>query len=229
MFVRVKTTPNSPRKSVQIVQSVRKGDKIAQKIVRHVGIAMDDKELEQLKSLAESFKYKLENENQLSLFTPEEIAHKSPPSTEGDNPDDFNVNLQDLVEEDRVVSGIHDIYGKLFDELGYSQVITKPAKNKSAVQYFKDIVLARIADPKSKMASIDMLENDFGISLDLHRVYKMMDKLDDEAIERLNAISYKNTLDLFEQKIDVVFLIVPPYTLNHSPKMILGKMVTAKI
>lgn len=205
MFVRVKSTSNSPRKSVQIVQSVRKGDKVSQKIIRHVGIAMDDEELEQLKNLAESLRYKLENENQISLFTPEEIAKKSTSSTEQDNSDDYNVNLRELVEEDRVVSGIHDIYGKLFDELGYNQVIAKPVKNKSAVQYFKDIVLARIADPKSKMASIDMLENDFGISLDLHRVYKMMDKLDDEAIERLNAISYKNTLDLFEQKIDVVF------------------------
>ena len=27
MFIRVKTTPNSPRKSVQIVENVRKGDK----------------------------------------------------------------------------------------------------------------------------------------------------------------------------------------------------------
>ncbi len=40
MFVRVKTTPNSPRQSVQIVQSVRIGDKVKQKIVRYVGIAM---------------------------------------------------------------------------------------------------------------------------------------------------------------------------------------------
>ena len=40
MFVRVKSTPNSPRKSVQLVESVRQGDKVKQKIVRHVGIAI---------------------------------------------------------------------------------------------------------------------------------------------------------------------------------------------
>jgi hypothetical protein len=45
MFVRVKITPNSPRKSVQIVGAVRRGDKVSQKIVRHVGIVMDDQEL----------------------------------------------------------------------------------------------------------------------------------------------------------------------------------------
>ncbi len=41
MFIRVKTTPNSPRKSVQIVESFREGRKVRQRIVRHVGIAMD--------------------------------------------------------------------------------------------------------------------------------------------------------------------------------------------
>ena len=52
MYVRVKTTPNSPRQSVQIVASYRVGDKVRQRIVKHIGIAKDDKELEELKSLA---------------------------------------------------------------------------------------------------------------------------------------------------------------------------------
>jgi len=74
MFVRIKTTPNSPRKSVQIVQSLRKGDKVFQKIVRYIGIAMDDYELEKLKDLAESVKIKLEAGDQELLFSPEELA-----------------------------------------------------------------------------------------------------------------------------------------------------------
>ena len=45
MFVRIKSTPNSFRKSVQIVSSVGDGSKFRQKIVRHVGIVMDDEEL----------------------------------------------------------------------------------------------------------------------------------------------------------------------------------------
>ena len=71
MFVRVKSTPNSPRKSVQIVQSIRKGTIVSQKIVRHVGIAMDDEELGQLRLLAESIKIKLEASGQELLFSPE--------------------------------------------------------------------------------------------------------------------------------------------------------------
>ena len=47
--------------------------KVRQKIVKHVGVAKDDKELEELKILAESIKRKLELENSLPLFTPEEL------------------------------------------------------------------------------------------------------------------------------------------------------------
>ena len=42
MYLRVKTTPNSPRKSIQIVESVRVKDKVKQKIVHYVGIALSD-------------------------------------------------------------------------------------------------------------------------------------------------------------------------------------------
>ena len=65
MYVRVKTTPNSPRKSVQIVESVRSGDKVKQRIVRHVGIAMDNPELEKLKELAEHIKSKIADDRQI--------------------------------------------------------------------------------------------------------------------------------------------------------------------
>ena len=38
MFVRVKSTPNSPRRSVQVVESSRVGDRVSQRIVRHIGV-----------------------------------------------------------------------------------------------------------------------------------------------------------------------------------------------
>jgi len=205
MFVRIKTTPNSPRKSVQIVQSVRKGDKVVQKIVRYIGIAMDEDELEKLKLLAESIKIKLEADNQGLLFSPEELARISKGKKDEGSDKDYEVNLKDLLEEQRVVSGIHDIYGSLFDELGYAKVIKNPKRYKSVVDIYKNIVLARIANPVSKKASIDMLEEDFGISINLDKVYRMMDKIDSEAIERLNDITYENTLNLFNQKVDVIF------------------------
>lgn len=215
-------TPNSPRKSVQIVQSVRKGNKVSQKIVRHVGIATDDSEIEQLKNLAESIKAKLEKDNQLPLFPPEELSRlkKKPlvivPQTKAENGENaenvsesynyhYHVNLKDIIEEARVTSGIHDIYGCLFDEMGYDKVFSGRSRQPGLVKIFKDIVIARIANPQSKLATVEMLEEDFGISLPLHKVYRMMDKLDDKSIKRLNKITFQNTQSLFGIKIDVVF------------------------
>lgn len=204
MFVRVKTSPNSAGKSVQIVQSLRKGERVTQRIVRHVGMAYDDDEVKKLKLLAESIKLKLEAGGQQFLFKPEEIVKLSD-SGKKYKEQDYIVNVKNLTEEQRLVSGIHDVYGKLFYDLGYDKVIKRPSRNKATVDILKNVVLARIANPISKMATVDMLEEDFGVTLDLDRVYRMMDKLDDSAIDRLKKITYENTLNLFGSKIDVIF------------------------
>ena len=204
MFVRVKTSPNSAGRSVQIVQSVRKADRVSQKIVRHVGMAYDDDELEKLKLLAESIKLKLEAGGQQFLFKPEEIIKLSDSGKKYEDKD-YIVNVKDLKEEQRLTSGIHEVYGKLFDDIGYDKVIRRSSRNKAAVNIFKNIVLARVANPVSKMATVDMLEEDFGVTLDLDRVYRMMDGLDEPAIEKLKSISYQNSLNLLGTKIDVIF------------------------
>lgn len=204
MFVRVKTSNNGTTTYVQIVQSVRKGDRVTQKIVRHIGVAKDADELKKLKLLAESIKIKLEAGGQEFLFKPEEIV-KLGGSGKKYKEQDYIVNVKNLKEEARLTSGIHDVYGKLFYDLGYDKVIRRPSRNKATVNIFKNIVLARIANPISKMATVDMLEEDFGVTLDLDRVYRMMDSLDEDAIGRLKKITYENTLSLLGTKIDVIF------------------------
>jgi transposase len=66
-------------------------------------------------------------------------------------------------------------------------------------------VLARIANPQSKRASVLNLEENFGIKLDLSAVYRMMDKITDQGIEKLNKVAYNNTKSLFKDKIDVIY------------------------
>jgi transposase len=208
MFVRIKDTPNSPRKSVQIVQSVRKGKNVSQKIVRHVGIAMDDYELEKLKLLAESIKIKLEAEHQQLLFSPEEMVslQKKAEKTEHTFTDeDYQVDIRNLKEEKRIINGIQDVYGSLFAELGFNKVIKNPVRNKSSVEILKEVVLARIANPLSKLATVNYLEEDFGVTINLDRIYQTMDKLDDQAIEKINETAFNNTLKLFNNRLDVIF------------------------
>jgi len=212
MFVRVKSSPNSPRKSVQIVHSERINGKVKQKIIKHIGIAYDENELEELKLYANRLKIELELKSQLPLYSVEEIETLEKKAKEEkkeqkvkDNREEYEVNLLDLIEEDRVIKGIHDIYGKLYSELGFDKVIANPTRNVSASKALKEIVMARIANPDSKMGSVEMLEEKFGVNLNLKSVYRMMDKLDDKRIKKLNTLVLNQTKSLLDNKIDVIY------------------------
>lgn len=226
MFVRVKSTPKSPRKSVQIVESYRIDGKVRQRIIKHIGVAQDDIELEELKSLANSIKIKLELDGQLPLYTPKEIEDREKKAQEKrkkennsrnerdkllnqldkeENRAKFNVNLLDIEEEGRIITGIHEIYGKLYNELGFDRVIGNRARNARSIKILKEIVLARVANPDSKRGSVFNLEKNFGVELDLKAVYRMMDKIGEHEIKRLNKLVYEETKSLFKEKIDLIF------------------------
>ncbi len=232
MYVRVKSSPNSPRKSVQIVHSYREGNKVRQKIIKHIGVANSDEELEELKLYATKIKLELEQQNSLPIYSPSEIAsivdricnnikdnkinkkssnNKDKIKKEEESIDNiqeykrYSVNLLDLVEIDREIKGIHDIYGKLYDELGFNRVLLNPSRNKKSVEILKDITLARVANADSKRATRDYLEDNFGVKLNLESIYKMMDKLDDKAIKRLQDIVFNQTKSLFNDKIDILY------------------------
>lgn len=206
MYIRIKTTPNSPRKSVQIVESIRDGNTVRQKIIRHVGIAMDDDELKRLIDLAEHIKAKFESEGpQLSLLSSEDATKASINARKKENDKPLHVNLKELEEEQRVVVGIHEAYGKIYEELGFQYVLSNPSRQEYSTDLLQQIVMARIANPQSKRASVKMLERDFGISIPLHKIYRMMDSVDDKTISRIQDIAYNSAMSLLNQKVNVLF------------------------
>ena len=208
MFVRVKSTPNSPRQTVQIVASERIGDKVKQRIVRYVGVAMNDEELVKMKELAEFIKANLEEEAAPALFRPDELARMAIDGrkTADLSPDQpLTVDLKLLREESRVVVGIHEIYGKMFDELGFDRVVGDPARRVQASKTIKHLVMARIANPASKRKSVIDLERDFGIKLDLNAVYRTLDYVDEQSLELIQKKAWDAAKGLFAQKIDVIF------------------------
>ncbi len=208
MFVRVKSTPNSPRQTVQIVASERIGDKVKQRIVRYVGVAMNDEELVKMKELAEFIKANLEEEAAPALFRPDELARMA---IDGRKTADLSpnqpltVDMKLLREESRVVVGIHEIYGKMFDELGFDRVVGDPARRVQAAKTIKHLVMARIANPSSKRKSVINLEQDFGVKLDLNAVYRTLDYVDEQSIELIQKKAWDAAKGLFAQKIDVIF------------------------
>ena len=203
-FVRVKTTPNSPRKSVQLVESVRAGKTVRQKIVRHIGSAMDEDELVKLKDLAEVVKAKLQADIQPELFPPEDVAEQVSAARRQQDDAPVRVDLKQLKETQRIVSGIHAVYGTVYEDLGLSRLL--PAwRYRASNRALCHSVMARLANPTSKRAGVRALEEDFGVQVSLPQVYRMMDLLDDKRIERLNTRAGQQARALLGGPLRVVF------------------------
>ena len=210
MFVRIKSkSKDKYNKSVQLVESSRVNGKVVQTIVKHIGVAYNDEQLDELRLLAKSIQITLENVDKESLFQAEELIEDLTLEGKYDqsiySDEDYNVDIRNLEEESRTITGIQEIYGKLYEELKVGSSIAKPARNVSVAKIFKEMVISRIANPDSKRGSVAALEEKYGVEIDLDKVYRMMDKLDDIAIAKLNTLSYNKTKELFGDKIDVIY------------------------
>ena len=93
----------------------------------------------------------------------------------------------------------------MYRELGFDKILKPSRHGISSSNILHNIVMARIANPESKRASVVNLEIDFGINLNLQSVYRMMDKLDETVCEKIQKNAYQEAVDLFGGKIDVIF------------------------
>lgn len=205
MFVRIKTSPNSPKKAVQIVESFRDGEKIKQRIVRHVGTALNDAELQRMEELAEYIKASMAQGTQPGLFPAEEIAEIAIQARNRQTEESLPVDLKKLREQQRVVVGIHEIYGRVYQEIGFDRVFPNPKRKPAAVKNLFHIVMGRIANPISKMATVMDLSEHFGIELSLPSVYRMMDQVDEKVILNIQQQAYLTACGIFKHKINVLF------------------------
>ena len=203
MFVRTKEKPNG-KTSVQIVESYRNADKVSQKIVRHVGQAVTEMEVEELKRLAQKIIVEMKNQRSpvLPCFSPEDIYGKACPPVIDDK-----VNIAGLREEQRIVEGIGEVFGKLYEDLGLTTALGNTKKDCSWNEILKACVLARIANPVSKYRTASMLEQDYGVRIALEKIYRMMDRLIERERDIKDTID-SSTLGLFEGQLDVAFFDV---------------------
>jgi len=205
MFIRTKTTKNSKKRSVQIVESYRnEKNQPRQRIVRHLGTAMTDQELARLRDFAELEMARLQEENTPALFKPEQMAELAIEARKNFSKDEkILVDLKKLREENRITTGIHEVFGSIFDEIGFGSLFG--ARKKAAQKNLRHITMARIANPDSKRSSVQNLANDFGINLSLDGVYRMMDSLDDNIITKAQELAYQSAKGLFGGEISVLF------------------------
>ena len=202
MFIRTLKRENG-KFTIQIVETVRKGDHVSQKSLRTVATVLAE-EVPAFIALAERIKSDMENKRFPKLFTISTLADMVLASRRKSLFDEeaLPVNLRKLREEARVVTGIHEIYGSLYDEINFSRVFKSCPVSKKVI---KDIVMARLARPCSKRSTSELLEKDFGIIIPLEKIYRMMDTLTSVRVNKIQDICWHYSKELFTEKINVIF------------------------
>ena len=208
MFVRRKTSKNSPKIAIQLVENIRHGKKVKQKIIRHFGTALDEDEAKILTRLALVYKAQLQKQSkQLNLFEKNtfDTVEKLVESSMAKQAERLDVNLKNIAEEKRITTGIHQVFGKIFDNVGFNEVLKTPSNKKSSVRLLKNVVIGRIAEPASKRSTARLLSEEYGVNTQLTSIYRMMDFIDDKAIEKIQQKTYSYTKQLKGEELDVVF------------------------
>ena len=206
MFVRIKKRNNTDKKAVQIVQSFREGSKVRQKVIQTIGYAFDQDTINKLVDVAEHLKERLLQEQQPKIFPPEVVA-KQIIDAKNDikqKQEDLSIKLNNLLEDNRYISGFSDVYSKIYDIFGYNALFTKRFFSSSKV--FFQIVLARLSKPLSKRGSVNFIHDNFGHSdINLDKIYRMMDSIDDKFINKLQLQTFNSVNKLFKGKIKIAF------------------------
>ena len=217
MFIRTKTATSSGRTQVQIVQSVRDGPRVNQRVVRHVGTADSDEQLRQLRLLGRTIIEELNQaaSPQQSLLTPKQHAELYEHSRaallaakQARKPVSFGVDVSDCRETARVGAGVREAMSELYRQLGWEGLLG--ARRHSGNQILKELVLARLSQPLSKRATVRDLKEHDEVPLNLDYVYRTMDQLDDSRIGKIKKRSLEAAQTLYDEPISVVFYDTTP-------------------
>lgn len=112
--------------------------------------------------------------------------------------DDFVNNLSNSQVS---VDGPEAIFGRLFDYVGYGEI----------GGLFRPLVLSRLVAPGSKLKTVDYLWRYNGVSYDINKVYRYLDKLCDrnpgvpDIKDRIEQITFAHSATVMGGCIDVVF------------------------
>jgi len=176
MFVREK-----PNKSGSVsVQVIDKSD--GYRVVKTIGSAHDADELNRLVEVGKSFIAR--QSRQYCLF----------PKDEHDNAVILDF-VQSLSNASIRTVGPELIFGRLFDDIGFDVI---------PEELFRDIVVARLVYPTSKLKTVDYLYRYRGKTISSESVYRFLDRLKDQHSYLAQQIAYQHSRKVLRH-ISVVF------------------------
>jgi len=94
----------------------------------------------------------------------------------------------------------------MYEQLWFNLIFWNKQKTKNYAEVLKNTTLARIASPKSKRASVEMLDSDYWVKLNLDHIYNMMWNIDDSKINQIQDFTFNYTKTILNEKINVLFM-----------------------
>lgn len=181
MYIRTKSSKNSPRKTVQIVESfLNEKGQPRQRIVQHMGVAFDEEQLHKLWTTAEYLipelqrraqEEKLFKNGQLPLFV------HSPEAYESEINDDQTARIKKMLKQEDVLEGPFEVWGEVFDKLGIDDFLGLSDRGRGSTHALRLCLFAKLNDGGSKRRSAWWLTQELELKLSEARFYRMMDKL----------------------------------------------------
>lgn len=183
MFIR-KRHNKSGSVSIQII--VKKVGKF--KVVKHIGTAKPDSvELEYLLSYAKKLKTRLELNGQLTLTG---LLTKKQHSELADFVSRFfTPNVHKV--------GFFEVFGLIYDQLNFASVIPNPL--------FRDLVIARIAKPTSKLSTHRWLNKYTGRNVSKDSIYRLLDKLTPAIKQKVCSHVFKQAYTQPDNLVNLIF------------------------
>lgn len=129
---------------------------------------------------------------------------------------DFDETEQAVTEVRKTVSRIErslqntpqTILNRIYDSIGFNQINDNILRN---------LVIARICQPLSKVATVEYLKSHFAEDIRLHNIYRYMDRLYCNQQEIVQRISVDHTMKVLGGRIGLVFYDVTTLYFEAAP------------
>lgn len=95
-----------------------------------------------------------------------------------------------------LINGTQLLLDQVYDSIGFNRIPD---------EILRHLVIARVSQPRSKLATVDYLKSYYDEDVDLNRIYRYMDKLYNTQMGLAQQISVEHTKKLFGGKIGLMF------------------------
>ena len=95
-----------------------------------------------------------------------------------------------------LINGTQLLLNQVYDSIGFNRIPD---------EILRHLVIARVSQPKSKLATVDYLKSYYDEDVDLNHIYRYMDKLYNTQMEQAQQISVEHTKKIFGGKIGLMF------------------------